>query len=97
MATTNSNDRAAPSAARVAAIAQEHIGALIAREVLGVTSVAPADGGWLVEVEVLEDRRIPSSSDMLAVYEAELDENGDLLSYRRAKRYVRGRADLGTE
>ncbi len=84
-----------PSASRVAAQAAEHISALTAKSVVGVTSVEPSEQGWLVEVEVLEDARVPSSSDMLALYEAELDDNGDLLAYRRTRRYARGRADAG--
>lgn len=83
------------SAARVAAQAQEHIGALTSKHVAGAISVEPTDSGWMVQVEVIEDRRVPSSSDMLAIYEAELDEGGDLLAYRRTKRYVRGRVDQG--
>ena len=43
----------------------------------GVTGVAPAEDGWIVAVEVVEDRRIPSSSDILASYEAGLDMTGN--------------------
>jgi hypothetical protein len=84
-----------PSASRIAAQAGDHISALTSRSVVGVTSVEPAEQGWLVEVEVLEDRRVPSSADMLALYEAELNDDGDLLAYRRTRRYARGRADAG--
>ncbi|MFC4853027.1 gas vesicle protein GvpO [Actinophytocola glycyrrhizae] len=93
-----SGDRGAgqkSSASRIAAQAQEHISALTSKSVVGVTSVGPVEQGWLVEVEVLEDRRIPSSSDVLALYEAELNEHGDLLAYRRTRRYPRGGADVG--
>jgi len=55
-----------------------------------VTLVAPREHGWVVDVEVLEDHRIPSSSDILAIYEIEMDDEGDLLSYRRTRRYRRG-------
>ena len=44
-------------------------------------------------MDVIEDRRIPSSTDILATYEAELDNDGELLSYRRVRRYSRGRGD----
>ena len=64
---------------------------LTAKEAEGVTAVRPAEGGWVVGVEVIEDRRIPSSADVLAVYEAELDTGGELTSYRRIRRYSRGR------
>ena len=59
------------------------------------TSVSPTDDGWLVEVEMIEDRRIPSSSDILALYEVELDLDGELLAYRRVRRYLRGRTAIG--
>src|ERR1700761_9298376 len=49
----------------------------------GVTGVARSEDGWLVTVEVVEDRRIPSSTDILSTYETEIDGDGELLSYRR--------------
>ena len=83
------------SASTAASKALSHTADLITQNPAGVTSVEPDEDGWLVEVEVLEERRIPSSSDMLALYEIELDPDGDLLAYRRTKRYARGRTDLG--
>ena len=59
----------------------------------GVTSVARSEEGWLVGVEVVETERIPDSSDVLAIYEAELDADAELMSYRRVRRYPRGRGD----
>lgn len=70
---------------------------LIGKKPEGITSVEPTDGGWLIGVEVIEDQRVPSSADILAVYEAELDADGDLLSYRRTSRYSRGRGDQSRE
>lgn len=58
----------------------------------GVTGVEPTEDGWLVSVEVLEDHRVPSSGDILALYEAELDPDGSLLAYRRTRRYSRNHA-----
>ena len=60
-----------------------------------VTGVARSKDGWRVTVEVVEDRRIPSSTDILATYETEIDGDGELLSYRRVRRYSRGRGDDG--
>jgi len=60
-----------------------------------VTGVKRSQDGWLVTVEVIEDHRIPSSTDILATYEAELDGDGELLSYHRVRRYCRGRGDNG--
>jgi hypothetical protein len=56
----------------------------------GVTGLERTDDGWVVGIEVVEDRRIPSSSDILATYEAEFGAEGDLVSYRRLQRYSRG-------
>jgi hypothetical protein len=74
----------------VAELALRAIAQLTGKDPLGATSVMPADEGWTVEVEVVEDRRIPSSTDMLALYEVVLDMDGELLSYRRTRRYTRG-------
>ena len=69
------------------------IAELTGKETEGVTGVEPAQDGWLVTVEVLEDRRIPSSTDVLSTYQAELGLDGELLSYRRVRRYSRGRGN----
>lgn len=70
---------------------------LVGKKPEGITSVEPTDDGWRVGVEVLEDERVPSTSDILAIYEADLDYDGSLLSYRRTRRYPRGRGDSGTD
>ncbi|MGV9611063.1 gas vesicle protein GvpO [Nocardia xishanensis] len=79
--------------AATAAIAQ--LADLTSKATEGATSAEPIEDGWLVEVEVLEDRRIPSSSDTLALYEVELDPDGNLVAYRRTRRYARGSTDIG--
>jgi hypothetical protein len=68
---------------------------LIGKRAEGITAVEPVDDGWRVAVEVLEDQRVPSSADLLALYEVELDPEGNLVSYRRTRRYARGRGDDG--
>jgi hypothetical protein len=65
-------------------------------EPVRITSAVPTDeGGWVVEVETVEDRRIPSSADILGLYEVELDSNGEMLAYRRIRRYMRGQTGDG--
>ena len=83
------------TAAQAAQAAQRQIAELTGKQVEGITGVGPAEDGWVVGIEVLEDRRIPSSSDILAAYETGLDMDGELLSYRRVRRYPRGRTDQG--
>lgn len=68
---------------------------LTGKDALAVTEVSPTDEGWLIGVEVVEQNRIPSSSDTLAIYEIETDLSGELLAYRRARRYARGAGNGG--
>jgi hypothetical protein len=79
------------AAAEAGAAAVRSIQKLIGKQAEGVTELRPSEDGWTVGVEVLEDQRIPSSGDILAVYEVELDEEGELTAYRRVARYQRGR------
>jgi hypothetical protein len=58
-----------------------------------ITGVQRTRDGWSVCFEVVEDRRIPSSADILATYESTVDPDGELMSFRRVKRYSRGRGD----
>ena len=84
---------AALTAAEAAQRGLREIAELTGKETEGVTGVEPAEDGWIVGVEVVEDRRVPSSADLLATYQTELDMSGELLSYRRVRRYPRGRGD----
>jgi Gas vesicle synthesis protein GvpO len=85
------------SAAKAARTGLRQIAELTGKKPEGVTAVEPADDGWLVGVEVVEDRRIPSSADILAIYEADVDSEGELASYHRVRRYSRGRGDGSEE
>ncbi|TDD09384.1 gas vesicle protein [Nonomuraea deserti] len=98
-----SRDDAPPARSRARALSAggagaaglRHIVELTGRESEGITLVKPEGDGWVVGVEVVEDRRIPSSGDVLALYQAELDADGELRSYRRLRRYRRGSGDQG--
>lgn len=80
-------------AAKAGQAGLRQVAELTGKEPEGVSGVEPLDDGWRVAVEVVEDRRIPSSTDLLATYEIEVGFDGDLLSYRRVRRYARGRGD----
>jgi hypothetical protein len=60
------------------------------REVEGITALEKSEDGWRVQVEVLEVRRIPDTTDILALYDLEVGSDGELNGYRRVERYVRG-------
>lgn len=82
--------------ARASKIASEAMGeltALTGKDVEGVTGLERSDNGWLVRVEVVELRRIPDTTDVLALYEVETDSSGVLQGYQRIRRYVRGVPD----
>ena len=87
-------------------LAPAYITEITHRRAVQTTAIEPTDeNGWIVEVEIVEDRRIPPSADMLALYEIELDCDGELLAYQRTRRYMRGQCldaqdtdlDIGTE
>jgi hypothetical protein len=54
-----------------------------------VSSIRREEDGWHVTLEMVEMKRIPDSTDMLATYELLLDVEGGLLQYQRTKRYYR--------
>jgi len=80
------------SAVAAAAAALRDIAEVIGKESQSATALLPTEEGWTVEVEVIDDRRIPPSADMLALYEVVLDLDGEILSYHRTRRYRRGSA-----
>jgi hypothetical protein len=92
-------------AADVVKRAHEQLATLTGRQaeaVLGVERDRDGDGdgdrkakGWKVTFEMLELRRVPSTTDLLGCYEVRLDDDGELLEYHRTRRYQRGQADEG--
>jgi len=78
------------TASQVAARAAQQLLELTGKGVEGVTGLERTDDGWNVHVEVVEVRRIPDTTDVLALYEVQVDEDGDLMGYRRLRRYARG-------
>ncbi|MFE9925030.1 gas vesicle protein [Streptomyces sp. NPDC005774] len=73
--------------------ALQSLAELIDHPAEGVSAVRRSDDGWCVVVDVLEVPRIPDTTSLLASYEVQLDRSGDLLEYRRVRRYRRGAAD----
>lgn len=81
------------SASKVASEARSELVALTGKDAEGVTGLERTEDGWLVRVEVVELRRIPDTTDVLALYEVQTDAHGALESYKRVRRYVRGVPD----
>lgn len=94
------NRRSAPrshrvsSAADAARSAASSLAELINHPVDGTSSVSRTeDDGWCVGVDVVEVPRIPDTTSLMATYEVELDADGAMRGYRRARRYRRSEAD----
>ena len=80
-------------AAQAVRAARQALEELIGRPSDGASGVHRHDDGWAVHVDVLEVARIPDTTSLLATYEVLLDQDGELTSYRRTRRYRRGAAD----
>jgi hypothetical protein len=51
------------------------------------------DSGWRLTVSVVELARIPHSTDVIGAYAVTLDRDGELVGYRRQRRYHRNQAE----
>lgn len=47
---------------------------------------------WLISVDVCELERVPNTTDVMATYVVQLDEQGRMLGYRRDRRFQRADA-----
>jgi Gas vesicle synthesis protein GvpO len=84
-------------AAQIAQQARQQLSAITELEPETVTSIEQyEDATWRVTVELLELERIPQSDDVIGTYEVDLDETGQLLSYRRIGRYPRSQSQHRT-
>ena len=82
--------RPRPSAAEVGQLALAQLSSMTGNDVESVTGLERTEDGWKVEAVVLELRRVPNTTDVLAAYEVLLDSSGELQGYRRTARYARG-------
>ena len=86
----SAESRPAARAAQVAAQAARELLELTGKDPEGITGLERTEDGWNVQVEVVEVRRIPDTTDVLALYEVNTDSHGAMQGYRRLKRYARG-------
>ena len=75
--------------------ARQQFEEMMGRPVEAVLGMQRDEDGWLVTVQVVELRRIPNSTDVLGSYAVDVDGGGDVVGYRRTKRYYRSQADDG--
>jgi len=74
----------------IAQRAKEQLAQLTGLTVDTVSGFDKRDEGWRVTVELVELKRIPDATDLLATYETVLDDEGNVLNYQRIRRYLRG-------
>lgn len=81
-----------PSGMQVALRARDAVAEMTGLDAESVSAIERTrDGTWRVTVEVLEVERVPDTDDVLGSYEAEVDDDGELLGYSRVSRYPRSR------
>lgn len=66
---------------------------LTGRKLDTIAAIERVDDGWQLTVELVELERVPSTTNLMGSYDAELDAEGNLISYERVRRYHRGQAD----
>jgi hypothetical protein len=80
------------NAIEIAQWAKEQLAQLTGLEPDTVSKLDRDEHGWQVTVEMVEMKYVPSSGDMLGSYKISLDDEGNLLTYQRTRRYRRNQA-----
>jgi hypothetical protein len=83
---TNGGRRPVGQLARTAA---QQLAELTGCDVSGVSGVEHTEDGWRIDVDIVELRRVPDTTSVLATYALDLDEDGELVGYRRVRRFNR--------
>ncbi|MBI5344831.1 MAG: gas vesicle protein [Deltaproteobacteria bacterium] len=63
--------------------ARKDLGKITGLEPSSVVKTARDDRGWRISIEMVEKHSIPDSMDILATYEALVDEEGNILEFNR--------------
>jgi Gas vesicle synthesis protein GvpO len=88
--------RASGDAGEVVRRAQDELERIVGEKPERVIGFAHSDGHWSVTLEVVDMRRVPDSTDVLAIYELVFDDERNLVSLAQQRRYRRSQVeDLG--
>ena len=68
----------------------EQLSQLTGYRPVAVVGSAKDEKGWRITMDLLELSRIPPSTDLLGIYEALVDEEGNLLEFQRKMTHNRG-------
>ena len=78
---------------QVVQAARHQLVEITGRPAYSVSGLTRTDEGWTVRVDLVELERIPPSTSVLASYEVDLDQDGELLGYERTRRYHLAQTD----
>jgi hypothetical protein len=76
-------------------LAREQLAEVIGLKLSSTLGASKDDKGWRISVEMIEKKSIPDGMDILATYEARLNDKGELLEFSRKK--LRKRIDTAEE
>jgi hypothetical protein len=89
----NSGSNERKSARELTLSAREAVEELTGYPPEAVSGLAKDGDRWFVTVDVCELERVPSTTDVMATYVVELDDSGELLGYKRTRRFQRAQAE----
>ena len=73
--------------------AKQQLSLMTGRQAESVSAFGRAEDGWRMTVEVVDLERIPPTTSVMASYEAEFDDDGNLVEYELVRRYTRAQTD----
>lgn len=79
----------------IAKRAKEQLAKLTGLKPDTVSGLSRDEEGWHVNVDLIELKRIPEATDVLATYQVLLDDEGNVIRYQRTQRYYRGQVIEG--
>lgn len=74
----------------IARLAKLELAQVTGLQPLTVSGLTKDEQGWRASVDMIELKRLPDATDLLATYEVVLDDEGNMLSYQRIRRFLRG-------
>lgn len=78
-----------PQAVQVARRGLAQVGEMTGKTPEHVVALRHDDDVWVLEVDVVDTRRIPGTTDIMATFVVRLDDDGEVLDLHRTRRYVR--------
>jgi len=63
--------------------AREELGKITGLELSSTLGTVREEKGWKISMEMVEKHSVPDQMDILAIYEAIVDDNGNLIEFNR--------------